>query len=90
MPARLAQQDNENGLMEGRVPTSPIVRLHEQGVGGPPPSNLSQFVHFSCCSLPHGRDFLGSHPCQRGWHNQTMKMAGIVATAWFRTLIFAA
>jgi hypothetical protein len=61
MPARLAQQEDENGMMEGRVPTTPIVRPHEQGVGGPPPSNLSQFVHFSCRSQPHGRDFLGRH-----------------------------
>jgi hypothetical protein len=63
MPAWLAQQDNENRLMEGRVPTSPIMRHHEQGVGGPPPSNLIQFVHFSCRSQPHGRNFLRSVQC---------------------------
>jgi hypothetical protein len=59
MLTRLAQQGDENGMMEGRVPTSPIVRHHEQGVGGPPLSNLSQFVLFSCRSQPLGRDFLG-------------------------------
>jgi hypothetical protein len=74
MPARLAQQGEKNGLMEGRVPTSPIVRHHEQGVGGPLPSNLSQFVDFSCHNQPHGRDFLRSLPCQRGWHNKRMKI----------------
>jgi hypothetical protein len=31
MPARLAQQENENGQMEGRAPASPKARHPEAG-----------------------------------------------------------
>jgi len=60
MPARLAQQEDEIGLMEGRVPTSPIVRNHEQGVGGPPPSNLSQLQIFPAVVSRSAGIFLGA------------------------------
>jgi len=84
MPARLAQQDNENRMMEGRVPTSPIVRHHEQGVGGPPPSNLSPFVHCSCRSQPHGKDILRSYPMPVGLARQTAKKREGIAKYRYR------
>jgi hypothetical protein len=30
-------------------------------------------ANFSCRSLPHGSDFLRSHPCQHGWLNKRSK-----------------
>jgi hypothetical protein len=60
MPARLAQQDDENGLMEAACPQAVSASLvNPDGVRAP---------------RLHPRYFLRSHPCQRGWHNKMMKI----------------
>jgi hypothetical protein len=76
MSARLAQQEDEKGLMEGRTPVSPNARPPEVGrrgtsvrqskeelsadFGKPQPSSRSQLGHFRCRRLSRGRDFHGS------------------------------
>jgi hypothetical protein len=48
MPERQAQQqEDENGMIEGRAPASPRHSFPSWVFGGPPPSNHSQFGNYS-------------------------------------------
>jgi hypothetical protein len=60
MPARLSQQDEENGMMEAAGPQAVSAGLaNSDGVGAP---------------RLHPRYFLRSCACQRGWHNKRLKI----------------
>jgi hypothetical protein len=58
MPARLALQEDEEGMMEAACPQAVSASLANAGGVGAP--------RLHPCYFP------GSRPCQRGWHNKTM------------------